>query len=93
MPRHRLPILQSNPNQRIIIVFKCFTIPAAIFVLFAALPAASSAATIDQILCSASTYGPDAGTKSVEFFRYPKGGSAYNSLTGFGEPSGAAISR
>lgn len=37
-------------------MFKRFAIPAATFVLLAALPAAGSAATIAQILSSPSTY-------------------------------------
>lgn len=37
-------------------MFKRFATPAAVFVLLAALPAASSAATITQILGSPSSY-------------------------------------
>jgi len=38
-----------------------------------------------------SLIGPDAGNADVEIYAYPKGGSATQTLTGFSEPIGAAV--
>jgi hypothetical protein len=34
---------------------------------------------------------PDAGTTNTEFFKYPAGGSATHTITGFAEPTGSVI--
>lgn len=37
--------------------------------------------------------GPDAGTASVELYKYPAGGSPTKTITGFSAPYGAAVSK
>ncbi len=38
-----------------------------------------------------SLIGPDAGNADVEIYKYPAGGSATQTLTGFSQPIGAAV--
>jgi hypothetical protein len=56
-------------------------------------PLTGSSDVVQFFIEGKTVVGPDAGNASVEFFHYPAGGSAYETLTGLSEPVGAVISK